>query len=244
MDAEAYDRGFAQLTAHTVDPLLNLVRGSRAIRLLDVGCGTGVVTTAAVALGADVTAADADLDMLEVVARRQPFARVRLAELPALPFGDGEFDAVAGNFVINHVPDAAAALEELHRVLRPGGTVALSWWDREEMTATGVFAEAIAAAGLASPPPAAPQRSPAELAALMREAGFVGVGVDTLRWRHVTDLDRWWGDVVAAGGPRFGMIARQPAEVVERIRGEYARLAGPYAVEGFPVCAYLAHGTR
>ncbi|MFC7584141.1 hypothetical protein ACFQYP_10640 [Nonomuraea antimicrobica] len=40
------------------------------------------------------------------------------------------------------------------------------------------------------------------------------------------------------------MIARQPPQVVERIRGHYLRLAAPYERDGFPVCAYLARATR
>lgn len=244
LDPESYERGFARLTAHTVDPLLNLVSKSRAQRLLDVGCGTGVVTAAAIALGAEVTAVDADLDMLELTARRHPHATVRLATLPVLPFADEAFDAVAGNFVINHVPEAPQALEEMHRVLRPGGTLALSWWKSEEMTATQVFGEAMLAAGLPWEQPARPFADPAVFTRLLRQAGFSGAGVDTMRWRHRVDPGEWWKDVIGAGGPRFGVIAALPGEVVARVRAAYDLLAEPYALEGFPVCAHLAHATR
>lgn len=158
-DPAAYHRGFARLTAHTVDPLLNLVRKSRSPRLLDLGCGTGVVSEAALALGAEVTAVDDDLDMLEFTARRLPHAQVRLASLPELPYPEATFDAVAGNFVINHVNDLPAALAELHRVLRPGGTLALSWWKAGELTATEVLSAAIEAAGMPWAPRPAPSPS-------------------------------------------------------------------------------------
>ncbi|HEX4812970.1 MAG TPA: methyltransferase domain-containing protein [Nonomuraea sp.] len=243
-DAEAYDRGFAQLSSHTVGPLLTR---AHAAHLLDVGCGTGVVTAAALALGAEVTAVDADPVMLEMTARRHPYATVRLAALPDLPFEDAEFDAVAGNFVINHVPDTAASLKELHRVLRPGGALALTWWKSDEMTATSVVADAIAAAGVPYEPPPRPftgHDTPPRFTALLRQAGFADAAVETLRWRHQVDLATWWTDLVRAGGPRFAVIARQPPENVERIRSHYARLAAPYAREGFPVCAYLAHARR
>ncbi|MFI6297509.1 class I SAM-dependent methyltransferase [Nonomuraea sp. NPDC050790] len=247
-DPEAYARGFASLTAHTVDPLLNLVRKSRAPRLLDLGCGTGVVTAAALALGADVTAVDADLDMLEHTARAHPHAEVRLAALPELPFPDGAFDAVAGNFVIQHAPDTPATLAELHRVLRPGGTLALSWWKREEMPATTLLADAATAAGLPGPPPPPrdfdPYASPAAFTTLLRETGFAGGAVDTLRWRHRVDLAAWWDDITSAAGPRFAFILEQDAATIDRIRHAYLTLAAPYAEDGFPVCAHLAHATR
>lgn len=246
-NAQAYDRGFARLSAHTVEPLLNLVRQSGAPRLLDVGCGTGVLTGPALEMGAEVTAVDADLDMLEITARRHPHADVRLAELPDLPYPDATFDAVAGNFVINHVLATADALLELHRLLRPGGTLALSWWKPDEMTATSVFADAIIAAGVPYAPPPRPFTSfatPEAFVTLLGETGFTGAAVDTLRWRHQVDPGTWWRDVVEAGGPRFAVIDQQPLDTVARIRSEYLRLAAPYAADGFPVCAYLAHATR
>ncbi|MFI6315919.1 class I SAM-dependent methyltransferase [Nonomuraea sp. NPDC050556] len=244
MNAEAYERCFALLTARTVDPLLNLVSKSRAQRLLDVGCGTGVVTGAALALGAEVTAVDADLGMLEHLARRHPHADVRLAALPELPFPDEAFDAVAGNFVINHVEDVPAALEELRRVLRPGGTLALSWWKSDEMHATGVIGEAMLAAGLPYERPVRAFAEPRVLAAALKEAGFSGAGVDTMRWRHHVDLDEWWNGVIAAGGPRFGALASLSEADAARVRSAYDLLASPYAEEGFPVAAHLAHATR
>ncbi|MGW3349431.1 class I SAM-dependent methyltransferase [Nonomuraea rubra] len=246
-NAEAYDRGFAHLSSHTVGPLLASARQSRAPRLLDVGCGTGVVTAAALALGAEVTAVDCDPVMLRLIARRHPYAAIRQAALPDLPFDDEQFDCVAGNFVINHVADAAASLRELRRVLRPAGTLALTWWKADEMTATSVFTEAIAAARVPYDPPARPfaaHATPPSFTALLEGAGFREAAVEAVRWRHEVDLAAWWTDVVEAGGPRFGMIGGQPPEVVERIRAEYLRLAAPYAGEGFPVCAYLARATR
>ncbi|MFI7133016.1 class I SAM-dependent methyltransferase [Nonomuraea sp. NPDC050153] len=243
-NAEAYDRGFAQLSSHTVGPLLDR---ACAPRLLDVGCGTGVVTSAALALGAQVTAVDADPGMLRLTARRHPYATIRRAALPDLPFDDEEFDAIAGNFVINHVPDTAGALKELHRVLRPGGTIALTWWKSDEMTATNVFADAIADAGVPYEPPARPftgNDTPRRFTELLEAAGFEAAAVEPVRWRHRVDPAVWWDDIVQAGGPRFAMIAKQPRETVERIRACYTRLAAPYEREGFPVCAYLAHAAR
>ncbi|MGP3963787.1 class I SAM-dependent methyltransferase [Nonomuraea sp. 3N208] len=244
INAEAYDRGFAQLSSHTVGPLLER---AHAARLLDVGCGTGVVTAAALALGAEVTAVDADPHMVELAARRHPYATIRQAALPDLPFEDGGFDAVAGNFVINHVPNTSEALRELHRVLRPGGAIALTWWKADEMTATNVFTEAIEAAEVSYEPPPRPftaNDTPDRFAALLMSAEFEEAAVETIRWRHRVDLGAWWTDIVEAGGPRFAVISSQPPEIVARIKGHYTRLAAPYERDGFPVCAYLAHATR
>ncbi|MEV0622207.1 methyltransferase domain-containing protein [Nonomuraea sp. NPDC050404] len=246
-NAEAYDRGFAHLSSHTVGPLLATAGRLGAPRLLDVGCGTGVVTAAALALGAEVTAVDADPAMLALTARRHPYATIRHAALPHLPFEDAQFDVIAGNFVINHVPDAPAALRELHRLLRPAGTLALTWWKADEMAATSVFTEAIAAAEVPydfPPRPFTAHATPARFTELLEAAGFREVAVELVRWRHQVDLAAWWTDIVQDGGPRYGRIAAQPPEAVARIRAEYLRLAAPYEREGFPVCAYLARASR
>ncbi|WP_220040251.1 class I SAM-dependent methyltransferase, partial [Nonomuraea aridisoli] len=237
-NAEAYDRGFACLTSHTVGPLLAPARAIRAGRLLDVGCGTGVVTAAALALGAEVTAVDADPAMLALTARRHPYATVRRATLPELPFADERFDAAAGNFVINHVPDPARTLQELRRVLRPGGSLALTWWKADEMTATGVIADAVAAAGIPYDPPPRPfsaYDTPSRFTTLLEEAGFSDTTVETIRWRHHVDLGSWWTDVIEAGGPRFAFITAEPPETIAHIKAHYLRLSAPYAQDGFPV---------
>ncbi|MEV4766482.1 methyltransferase domain-containing protein [Micromonospora chokoriensis] len=65
-------------------------------------------------------------------ARRRAGARavrtVPLAALPRLPFTSGSFDAAVANFVINHVGDPRAAVDELRRVVRPAGWIAVTIW--------------------------------------------------------------------------------------------------------------------
>ena len=92
----------------------------RARRILDAGCGTGeFAERAARLLGADVTGVDQSQRMVELTRARGIEAQA--ADVQALPFGDGEFDAVAANWLLYHLPDLEAGLSELRRVLRPGG---------------------------------------------------------------------------------------------------------------------------
>ncbi|MEU5879402.1 class I SAM-dependent methyltransferase [Spirillospora sp. NPDC047279] len=251
--AEAYERGFARLTAHTVEPLLNSAGVGPRTRLLDIGCGPGPVTAAALALGAQVTAVDADLDMVELVARRHPHAQVRVAALPELPFPDEAFDAVIGNFVVNHTGDPAAAAAELYRVLRPGGTIALTCWDYPAHKASGVFGEALRAAGV-TPPADVPAEIPFSAHAgrrafgrLLADAGFEGAAADSLAWAHRVDPDVWWEDVLAGTAMTGASISRQDPGVQAEIKAEYDRLVAGYAdgaEVALPARALLAHATR
>jgi SAM-dependent methyltransferase len=107
-------------------------------RVLDMGCGAGRHAFEMFRRGADVVAFDQDADELAGVL--DLFAAMRQAgEVPAgaeadikqgdalsLPFADEEFDRVVAAEVLEHIPDDTTAMSELVRVLRPGGTLAVS----------------------------------------------------------------------------------------------------------------------
>ena len=107
-------------------------------RVLDMGCGGGRHAFALYRRGADVTALDRSAsDLVEVEAM---FAAMRAAgEVPsgarartvrgdayALPFDDETFDAVIAAEILEHLPQDEAAMAELFRVLRPGGSLAVT----------------------------------------------------------------------------------------------------------------------
>lgn len=107
-------------------------------RVLDLGCGAGRHAFEMYRRGADVVAFDQDADELSGV--RDLFVAMREAgEVPAgaeadvkegdalaLPFADGEFDRVVAAEILEHIPADIQAINELVRVLRPGGTLAVS----------------------------------------------------------------------------------------------------------------------
>ena len=97
----------------------------RAERALDLGCGDGRLTAELEA--AELTAADVSRVALERARQRLPGARIAELEPDApLPFEDGAFDVVLCAETIEHVRDVQLLLSEVRRVLRRGGTLALS----------------------------------------------------------------------------------------------------------------------
>jgi SAM-dependent methyltransferase len=89
--------------------------------VLDLGAGTGLVSSALVAVGARPIGLDLSLDMLRWRRHERPSAAVARAE--RIPLRTDAVDDSAAAFVLNHLPVPVLALRELGRVTRPGGAV-------------------------------------------------------------------------------------------------------------------------
>jgi ubiquinone/menaquinone biosynthesis C-methylase UbiE len=110
-------------------------------RLLEVGCGTGVLTRALAALPGVESVVGVDLapSLLEKARELAPAIRFEQADARELPFADASFDTVVFDSTLSHVPEPERALAEAARVLRPGGTLAA--FDGDYATTTVALAE-------------------------------------------------------------------------------------------------------
>lgn len=90
-------------------------------RVLDVGCGEGQVARRAAALGADVVGVDPTRNQIGVARERGGGPAYGEAAAELLPFRDAAFDAVVMCLVIEHIDPMEPAIEEMARVLEPGG---------------------------------------------------------------------------------------------------------------------------
>ncbi len=123
------DRGYHalidELEASTVIPHL------AGKRLLEVGCGTGLVLAKLAPHAAEAVGVDLSPAMLEHARARG--LTVHEGSATALPFGDGSFDVVCSFKVLAHVPQIEVALSEVARVLRPGGIAVLEFYNRRSL---------------------------------------------------------------------------------------------------------------
>ena len=118
-----YDLAMRPVEAVSLRRLRARTFGRLQGRILELGVGTGA-NLGAYPPSAWVVGIDESPSMLEV-AQRKPSARLARMDAGGLGFADGTFDAVAASLVLCSVPNPAAVLAEVTRVLRPGGRLVL-----------------------------------------------------------------------------------------------------------------------
>ncbi|MDR7104024.1 class I SAM-dependent methyltransferase [Croceicoccus sp. BE223] len=119
-DARAYGTTGAFVPA-LGQAVLDLLAPQAGERVLDLGCGDGVLTRRIADAGADVLGYDADAGLLDRA--RERGLEVRQGDGQALDY-DGEFDAVFSNAALHWMPDHPAVYAGVHRALKPGGRFA------------------------------------------------------------------------------------------------------------------------
>jgi SAM-dependent methyltransferase len=224
-------------------------------RVLDVACGTGVLSREAVARTGStgfVAGLDPGSGMLEVARRLAPAVEWRQGTAESLPFPDESFDAVVSQFGLMFFEDRRETLREALRVLTPDGRLAVAVWDRldenpayaAEVAVVERVAGRRAADGLRAPFSLGDR---ADLTALFGDAGVASVEVstlqDTARFPSVrimveADLRGWL--------PLIGTVL--PEEEIARILEEAEQILEPYVtIEGaveFRTSAHIVTGAK
>lgn len=248
-----YEAVYASLCATTIPALLDAAEVAADTVLLDVGTGTGNVARAAIARGAKVTAVDAEPSMLDLARGKAPEAEFLLATVPDLPFEAGTFDAVVGNFVLDHFGRPKVAMRALRSVAKPGGRVAFTLWPAERTAGRTIFPRA-AALTEGWVPSQMPTLIPADdyprteegLAELFGGAGLADVTTTVIEWDHQTTAEEWWisiGSGIAGSGRTY---QAQSPDVRAAFHANYLRVAAEMSDEDgvmhLPYRALLAVG--
>lgn len=149
---------FGPVEISTTPPAARLVRFANVgsdMRVLDVGCGTGVVAVTAARCGAIVSGIDLTPELLERAHENSRIAAVdiewREADAEQLPFSDSSFDIVLSQFAHIFAPRPNVVTSEMLRVLKPAGTIAFATWPAELLIGSTLAA----AASYLPPPPVA-----------------------------------------------------------------------------------------
>lgn len=126
-----YDEGYYRYRESTpdfrteADLLVELLRLEPGCSVLDLGCGGGALLARLQREGCRATGVDLLDQAVEASGKAAPGCEVVRADVTGLPFGDGSFDRVVSQHLVEHLSDLPGALEEWSRVLAPGGAVAV-----------------------------------------------------------------------------------------------------------------------
>lgn len=190
--AVAYERTWAPVIGPMAEPLFEALPAGPARLLLDVGAGTGrhLAALAAVAPDARILGTDRAEGMLRAAPRH---TRYDLAAMDAqrLALRDAAVDVATLIFMLFHVPDPPAALCEVRRVLRPGGTIGLVTWGHDDgVPGLPIWKEELDAHGAAPDPRdrsvmrQEEMDTPPKVEGLLSEAGYVGPRIWLRTFEH------------------------------------------------------------
>jgi len=206
-----------------------------ALRVLDVGCGTGSLIQCLAQDPKIVSVHGLDISpaYIEYANRRNDDARLnfQVGDACALPFAGASFDHAVSMLVLQFVPQADLAVREMRRVTRPGGTVAAATWDtRGGFIALRMIYDAAAVLDQSGQPARAaaytrPLSRPGELTRAWNDAGLTNVVQDSLTIRmEFSSFADFWAPVEGKDGPVAEYVGTLSADTRERLR-ESVRLA-------------------
>jgi len=257
--AEAYE---AILVPEVFRPWAELMVREAGIRFglrtLDVACGTGIVARCAARLsGADGESTGLDIDpaMIEVaraVSIQEGLAvTYRCGSATELPFQPNSFDAAFCLQGLQYFPDKAAALSELHRVMRKNAMLVVATWS-EMLECAGHWAmiSALERRNIDATDMRKPfaLSDPADLRRLAEAAGFGSVNVQTLRRRAHFASVKAFVESIAQGAPSSRLaLAKVPADEWPDFLADVERQLAPWCPDGrlaFPMASLVLSARR
>jgi SAM-dependent methyltransferase len=130
-DAAAYEHFMGRWSRRLAKPFLEFAGIRPRDRVLDVGCGTGVLTAALAEVGAEAVGIDASEPYLDGARRfrSHPNITYELGDARRMRFADASFDHAVSTLVLDVLPEVDQVVGEMRRVTRPGGVVASGVFD-------------------------------------------------------------------------------------------------------------------
>ena len=228
VSGDAYDRFMGRYSRELAPVFADFAEIRAAGTVLDVGCGSGILTEElACRLGAEQVAAADPSPLVEACAARVPGADVRRGAAEALPWPDDSFDAALAQLVLHFLDDPVAGLVEMRRIVRPGGVVAACSWNFSEMLLVRTFWQAARSVVPAAPSETLEVASLEDFGELGRRAGLEDVEAAPLEVScRYESFDELWDSFQLGVGPAGDFCASLDPERRQALRAALSRRLG------------------
>lgn len=228
---QAYDRFMGRYSRPLARVFTDWVGVREGQRVIDVGCGTGALTEQLVArVGTSaVSAVDPSLPFTTSLRSRFPDLDVQTAAAEHLPYQADFFDVALAQLVVHFMTDPLAALREMARVTRPGGTVAACVWDMVEGGPLGLFYRSARDLDPGAPDERErPGTRQGHLEELCTRAGLAHVegGRLVVTVTHES-FEEWWEPYTLGVGPAGDYVRSLPTAAREALREHCRELLPP-----------------
>lgn len=243
--AAGYDQLMGRYAATLAPALCDFAGVGAGMRLLDVGCGPGGLTSELVARSTAeaVAAIDPSPPFVEACRARNPGVDVRMGFAEELPFADDAFDAALSSLVIPFMHDAEAGIREMARVTMPGGTVAICFWDLDRMPSLQLFDQAVRSLDSSYANDTKMHgATDGDLMVLLRSAGLAQLEGGSLPARSsYENFNEWWTPFTFGIGPAGAYCQSLDADHQEDLRlacrALFADPNEPFTLEAHAWCA-------
>ncbi len=219
----AYDKFMGRFSVRLAPLFADFAGITPGARALDVGAGTGALTAELLRRGTTVAAVDPSPEFIATLKSRFPDVDAREAGAEALPWPDASFDTALAQLVIAFMADADAGVAEMHRVVEPGGTVAVCMWDRERMELLHAVNQVQAIVDPERSADVPRFRSAESIAGLLGDGAEVELLVVDAEY---ADFDEFWSALTGGVGPAGAWVASLDEARRGQARDELRRFLG------------------